>query len=252
MMGAGEEDRLAPAWPRDPMIGVREAFREVGFTVVEGLFEADELPALRAEADRLLATSSERGGARNILQRSELLRDLALGGAPARAAAEVLDGPPRPTKLTIFDKTPLANWKVPWHQDLTIAVSARFPVDGFGPWSVKGGVVHVQPPIEVLRQTVAVRVHLDDTPASNGALRLLPGTHRLGRVDESSLEVLQRDGREVVCSMKAGSALLMSPLLLHASSAAEVPTRRRVLHFEYSAAQLPADLEWSLGSWFEE
>src|SRR5258708_10336185 len=46
-----------------------------------------------------------------------------------------------------FDKTQEANWKVPWHQDLTIVVKERLEVQGFGPWSIKEGVPHVQPPV---------------------------------------------------------------------------------------------------------
>jgi len=44
----------------------------------------------------------------------------------------------------LFDKTPDANWKVAWHQDLTIPVEARIETAGFGPWSGKDGVPHVQ------------------------------------------------------------------------------------------------------------
>lgn len=38
----------------------------------------------------------------------------------------------RPVKGIVFDKTPAANWKVPWHQDLTICVERRIDVNGFG------------------------------------------------------------------------------------------------------------------------
>lgn len=33
----------------------------------------------------------------------------------------------------LFDKNPAANWKVPWHQDLSIAVREQKHLDGFGP-----------------------------------------------------------------------------------------------------------------------
>jgi len=36
----------------------------------------------------------------------------------------------------------------------------------------------------------------------------------------------------------------MRPLLLHASSAAAAPARRRVIHLEYAASALPGGLEW--------
>jgi hypothetical protein len=36
----------------------------------------------------------------------------------------------------------------------------------------------------------------------------------------------------------------MRPLILHASSAALEPRRRRVIHLEYAADTLPGELEW--------
>jgi len=38
--------------------------------------------------------------------------------------------------------------------------------------------------------------------------------------------------------------ILMRPLLLHASSAATEPRRRRVVHLEYAAGPLPGGVEW--------
>lgn len=57
---------------------------------------------------------------------------------------------PRPVRSIFFDKTPQSNWSVAWHQDPTIAVRDRGEVEGFGPWSVKEGIPHVQPPVELL------------------------------------------------------------------------------------------------------
>lgn len=53
-------------------------------------------------------------------------------------------------KGTFFNKTQESNWKVAWHQDLTILVRERREVHGFGPWTVKAGIVHVQPPASVV------------------------------------------------------------------------------------------------------
>jgi hypothetical protein len=66
-----------------------------------------------------------------------------------------------PVRAIYFDKTPDSNWNVAWHQNLTIAVRERRDAAGFGPWSVKAGVPHVQPPVELLEHLVAVRLHLD-------------------------------------------------------------------------------------------
>jgi ectoine hydroxylase-related dioxygenase (phytanoyl-CoA dioxygenase family) len=144
----------------------------------------------------------------------------------------------------LFNKVAEANWAVPWHQDLTIAVQERREAPCFGPWSVKDGVVHVQPPVEVMAGMLAVRIHLDDAFASNGALRVIPGSHAAGRLSAAAIAEWQLSRPAVTIEARAGSILLMRPLLLHASSPAESPANRRVIHLEYSADRLPFGLEW--------
>lgn len=68
----------------------------------------------------------------------------------------------RPVRAVVFDKTPETNWSVAWHQDRTIVVRSRIAVEGFGPWSVKDGLIHVEPPVSVLEGMVTLRLHLDD------------------------------------------------------------------------------------------
>lgn len=151
---------------------------------------------------------------------------------------------PLPVRTLYFDKSPEANWLVPWHQDLTLAVRERVDVPGFGPWSAKEGVPHVQPPVGLLERMLAVRVHLDDAGTDNGALRVLPGTHRLGRLSAERIQELRATVPEQTCVARAGDALLMRPLLLHASARSESGRHRRVLHFEYAAFELPPSLRW--------
>jgi hypothetical protein len=224
---------------------LKHDFEHHGFAVIERMVPTDLLQLLRAEADRLLAASEHRAGVRNALSRSAMLSRLAGSGPPAEVAREVLGPRARPTKLTLFDKTATANWKVPWHQDSTVSVRERREADGFGPWSVKDGVPHVQPPLWVLQSILAIRLHLDDTPPDNGALHVLGGTHRLGRLSDVQVDELRGQIPAQVCVVPAGGAMLMSPLLLHASKPTTNPTRRRVLHFEFSAADLPAGLAWA-------
>jgi len=216
-----------------------------GFALIPGLLARELIVELRAEADQLLTDSDERGGVRNALAKSQLFRELAASGPIGQVARQVLGSEAVPTKLTIFDKSPVANWKVPWHQDLTIRVRERFGVPGFGPWSIKDGEPHVQPPVSLLERILAVRLHLDDTPADNCALRIIPGSHRFGRLTAEEIAALRRERSEVVCPVGAGGAMLMSPLLLHASSVAAKASRRRVAHYEFCATPLPSPLSWS-------
>ncbi|MCB1037369.1 MAG: phytanoyl-CoA dioxygenase family protein [Acidobacteria bacterium] len=228
----GTKDLLEEYWRR-------------GHCRVRSFFSKRDLEDLRAEADCLLEESPERGGARNALLRSETLRNLSASSPLAELASQALGAPARAVKLTVFDKNPAANWKVPFHQDLTITVRERKEVEGFGPWSVKGGVVNVQPPVSVLEALVALRLHLDDTGSDNGALRVIDGSHRLGRLGGLELSELVAASTVEICTAEAGDVLLMSPLLVHASSPAASPTRRRVLHFEYTARNLPGGLDWN-------
>ncbi len=126
---------------------------------------------------------------------------------------------------------------------------SRAEVPGFDPWSMKDGVPHVQPPIGLLEQMLAVRLHLDDADEANGALRVLPGTHRLGRLSPAQVQEQRARQADVLCAVTAGDALLMRPLLLHASGRlSNASRRRRVLHIEYAAFTLPDELCWHEGA----
>lgn len=151
---------------------------------------------------------------------------------------------PRPVRAIWFNKSTEANWLVAWHQDLSIAVRERVDVPGFGAWSVKEGVPHVQPPVEVLQRMLTVRIHLDDADVENGALRVFAGTHRLGRLSAEQVDALRAEREETLCVASAGDALLMRPLLLHASGRSTSDRPRRVLHLEYAVEELPGGLEW--------
>jgi ectoine hydroxylase-related dioxygenase (phytanoyl-CoA dioxygenase family) len=144
-----------------------------------------------------------------------------------------------------FDKTPEANWKVMWHQDLTIAVQRKIGVAGFKAWSVKEKIVHVQPPDPILERMLTVRLHLDDCDASNGALQVIAGSHQSGKLDAEAIARCRKERQPTVCAVPRGGAVLMRPLLLHASSAAHVPKHRRVIHLEFAAELLPGRLKWA-------
>jgi len=142
-----------------------------------------------------------------------------------------------------FNKTRSSNWKVVWHQDLTIAVRERREVNGFGAWTMKAGVLHVQPPPEVMSGILAIRLHLDESGIDNGPLRLIAGSHREGRFSAERIGSWDKEN-SVTCTVPKGGALVMRPLLLHASSACVIPKSRRVIHLEFAAAELPQGLDW--------
>lgn len=184
-----------------------------------------------------------RGGRRNLLDVGSV-RELARSGPIREVAEGILGAGCLAVRGLLFDKTPGANWKVPWHQDLTVAVAEKREAPGFGPWSVKERVDHAQAPAEILNRMLAIRVHLDDCGPENGPLRVLPGSHWSGKLDARAIEAMKGEIPAVACLAPRGGLIAFRPLLLHASSAAASPRHRRVVHLEFAAGPLPGGLRW--------
>lgn len=206
---------------------------EAGYEAVSGVLSG-------VEVDRLLEQlpGVDRGGTRSLLENDDVCR---LARDPR---LKKIAGAHRfAVRALLFDKSPDANWGLGWHQDTTIAVRERREVEGFGPWTVKGGVPHAVAPAELLSRMISLRVHLDDCRAEAGPLRVKPGSHLQGRL--SSGEVERWNQRESVdCLALRGDVLAFSPLLLHGSASSVGTAHRRVLQLEYASDELPGGLAW--------
>lgn len=218
-----------------------EALESAGCVAIPNILAAREIAVSSAALDRLCIRGA---GSRNLL------------GVPwcraliARVKARLSDAGTLPRGLvvvqcTLFEKTPRRNWLVAIHQDLAIPVRDCVDHPALGAWSLKEGGHFVQAPTELLEKMLAVRIHLDDCGPENGPLRVVAGSHRYGRLSDTRARRMRAALEEVACLAKRGDALLMRPLLLHASSKAAVPSRRRVLHVLFGPASLPYGLEWS-------
>jgi len=217
---------------------------EDGFAVIDRFFDESAVAELKSTIETSLRTVAGKGGVRNLLE-LPAMRNLSTDAAVLRLIEPILGVDARVVRGILFDKAEGANWKVPWHQDVTIAVSHKIDVEGYGPWSVKAGILHVQPPAAVLEKMISVRIHIDDCPQENGALLVIPGSHRSGKLPAVLPEDCRDLRRSVVCGVGSGGVLLMRPLLLHSSSAAAVPGHRRVIHFDYAAVELPKGMGWA-------
>lgn len=212
-----------------------------GYELLRGVAGPDEVHALREELAPLV--DAGRGGVRNLLDHPAVRR-WAADPRVREMVEPALGASALAVRAILFDKTPDANWKVTWHQDVTIAVRDRVEVKGFGPWSLKEEVWHVRPPVAVLEGMLAVRLHLDRCREENGPVRVVPGSHQEGLLREADYDGCRARRGEVVCVAEEGDVLLMRPLLLHASSPAQVPRHRRVLHIEFAGRELPPGLAW--------
>ncbi len=229
---------------------IRAKLEKTGFLIQKNVLD-EKIIFLLLEALESLSLPKEISnkderiyGVRDLLNLSPTVKEFAQSLAVKEIAEKFLGKKAKTVRAIYFDKTPEANWKVPWHQDLTIAVREKRETDGFTAWTRKANINHVQPPIEILEKMLTLRFHLDDSDESNGALKVIPASHTRGRLSADEIINLRKANETAICSVKKGDCLIMRPLLVHSSSAGANPKHRRVIHFEFSADELPNNLKW--------
>lgn len=214
-----------------------------GYEIIEGFLT-------RADIDNLIAEIEEKklppvkGGFRNAENTFPLIDQLSSSSTLLGTAEQYLQGKPNFVRAILFDKTPDNNWLVAWHQDKSVALSNKIEIDGWGPWTVKAGVHHVQPPQDVLDNLITCRIHLDDTPKENGCLKVINGSDKYGVLATSKVVEIAKSQEHTDCEVMAGDCIAMRPLIIHASSKASNPKNRRVIHIEYTAYNLPEGINW--------
>jgi Phytanoyl-CoA dioxygenase (PhyH) len=172
-------------------------------------------------------------GARRVLE-EKALAELVFAGLGEGAVC---------VRALFLDRAPRAGWRVPWHQESTVALKERVEVTGFGPWSMKDGVQHVMAPPGTLSAMLGVRAFLDDCGIDEGGLDVIPASHQYGRLPEDSIEPFTRYDATPV-ALRRGGLLAMRPLLIRRASAPTRPGPRRVIHLDFCARRLPLPLEW--------
>lgn len=217
---------------------------EDGFEIIDNFISEEERLNFTRDIENIEFIDGI-GGIRNVEKKLTSVSDYLQSSNIYEKAALYLKGEPKFVRAILFNKTPQNNWLVTWHQDKTVAVSASTKPDGWGPWSTKDGVLHVQPPLEVLNEMIAIRIHIDASTDENGCLKVLPKTHELGIVSPEEVSQLAANEEAISCVAKRGSALVMRPHVLHSSSKGANPSQRRVLHLEFSSYCLPKGISWA-------
>jgi ectoine hydroxylase-related dioxygenase (phytanoyl-CoA dioxygenase family) len=220
-----------------------------GFCIVENVYSEEEVEKIVAHLDNLDSSkptfrkSKDLFAIRQFLNEVPEVKELVFNDALKQIILEVASEKHRTVKSIFFDKPEQSNWYVAYHQDLTISVDRKLDLEGFGPWTVKQNQFAVQPPIEILEDILTVRIHLDKTTSDNGALKVIPGSHKKGIYRPESIN--WEAEKEVFCSVQKGGVMLMKPLLLHGSNRTTNSQKRRVIHIEFASKELPQVLKWS-------
>src|SRR3984957_402137 len=213
---------------------MKQTIDQNGFAILPEQFAPSQLDQLLTDIDRETPRRS-RAGIRHALALDPVAA-FARQRILSEIAREVLGADAFPFRATLSDKSPTSNWLVVWHQDTALPFRERIDLPGWGPWSVKDGIPYAHAPAEVLRQVVALRVHLDESNLANGPLRVLPGTHNQSVLSDDEIGNLATRITPVDCVVRRGGILAMKPLIVHASSKSHSEMPRRVLSTEYAAS----------------
>lgn len=151
----------------------------------------------------------------------------------------------RPVRAVLFDKSAGNNWALGWHQDRTICVRHKIEEPGFGPYSVKDGLIHVEPPFTLIERMTTLRIHIDPVDETNAPLIVAQGSHKQGRITTDQVEAVAAASPQFTCLANIGDVWAYSTAILHASKRSDGKQRRRVLQVDYSPDHLPGGLEWS-------
>jgi ectoine hydroxylase-related dioxygenase (phytanoyl-CoA dioxygenase family) len=217
----------------------QRSFEEHGFAIIPNVLGGEDISRLSRDlAEAQLRRS--RAGVRHALRNPAVAR-VAQDSRLLRIARGVLGSEAFPFRATLFDKSHNSNWLVVWHQDTALPLRNKREAQGWGPWSVKDGVIYAHAPADALSQVVALRVHLDDSTEQNGPLRVLPATHTLGVLTDDEIHQLSTQVPAVDCVVQRGGVVAIRPLIVHGSSKSQSEHSRRVLHIEYAASEFTAD-----------
>jgi ectoine hydroxylase-related dioxygenase (phytanoyl-CoA dioxygenase family) len=224
---------------------VSHQVEECGYAIIPDVLSSEEVKRLASDLQSQQLPRS-RAGVRHMLSVpcvAQIAHDLRLLGL----AQKILGRDAFPFRTTLFDKAPDSNWLITWHQDTALPLMQKLETPGWGPWSVKQNVTYAHAPAVSLEQVIALRLHLDDSTEENGPLRIVPGSHRHGVFSDQQVEAAVASADTVTCIVPQGGAILMRPLIIHASSKSRSSAPRRVLHVEYATrTAVPAPLELAI------
>ena len=216
-----------------------ETYWETGYVVVPDIFPVDELEAIDAEIDRLLAEpGNDAGGIHptwifQVARRSEMARQLAEDERLLALVERVVEPGIAIHSSKLVPKPPHSNDVCHWHQDEAF----YFRPDD---------------PQTLSRKRMSVWVPLQDAHEQNGCLYVVPKSHEWGlqehknkdfgqcrySMDEEEIrEIL--DKQAIAVPVPAGSAVLFSALLWHGSKGNQTGKVRRAFITSYQEATVP-------------
>jgi ectoine hydroxylase-related dioxygenase (phytanoyl-CoA dioxygenase family) len=198
-----------------------------GFVALPDFMSADLLAEVRARVDELFEEEGEAAGSEfkqeagsrrlaNLVAKGEVFERIVTDRTILALMSEVLGPELKLSSLNVRSADPLSGGLQPLHVD------GGFLPDGGG-YCVCNSVWM-----------------LDDFTASNGALRVVPGSHKSGRLPQDVLaDPLAPHPDELLVTGSAGTVVVMNAHLWHGGTRNSTERPRRAMHGYYTRRDLP-------------
>jgi ectoine hydroxylase-related dioxygenase (phytanoyl-CoA dioxygenase family) len=235
----GRDLRFHPAATANPQTLTREQiahFNRDGFIRPVRIFDEDEIAAIRAYFDELLAKTIASGGDSYSIStahaRHGRVFDILTNPRIVACVKDLLGENVVAWGSHFFCKMPQDGKRVAWHQDASY-------------WPLTPS------------KAVTVWLAIDDADVENACMRFVAGSHHFGHLTyrpsnpnehnvlDQTVENAEQYGTPVDNVLRAGEASLHSDLLLHGSEANNSTRRRCALTLRYCAAEVRAHLDWN-------
>jgi ectoine hydroxylase-related dioxygenase (phytanoyl-CoA dioxygenase family) len=200
---------------------------ELGYTVLADYMGKSMLDRMRARVDDLFAKEGDAAGSEfrteenarrlaNLVDKGEVFREAILREEILDLVKSVLGENFKLGSLNVRSARPESDSVQPLHVDMGLLPDAKGYATCNCVWM------------------------LDDFTIENGALRVVPGSHRWGKKPQDALgDVYTRHPQEVLVTGTAGTVVVMNAHAWHGGTANRTPRERRALHSFYVRHDVP-------------
>jgi ectoine hydroxylase-related dioxygenase (phytanoyl-CoA dioxygenase family) len=205
----------------------KRSLDEKGYLVLEGFLDERLLDALRRRVEELFAKEGDQAGLEfkqeqqtrrlaNLVDKGEIFRQLIAAPRILECVRHILGPENKLSSLNVRSANPFSTWVQPLHADMGAVPDER------GYW---------------VCNTVWM---LDDFTPRNGAIRMIPGSHRWGRLPQKVLEdPAAPHPEEVLLTGRAGTVVVMNAHMWHGATANRTAAPRTAMHAFYARRDKP-------------
>ena len=205
----------------------KQQIDDKGYVVLESLMDRDFLEALRKRVEELFAEEGIRAGAEfkqepnarrlaNLVNKGEVFEQAIAMPQVLECMEHVLGREFKLSSLNVRAADPFSDCGQPLHADSGAVADER------GYWVCNSVWM------------------LDDFTPENGAIRMVPGSHRWRRLPQDVLaDSLAPHPDEVMLTGKAGTVVVMNAHMWHGATANRTGRQRRAMHAFYTRRDKP-------------